>query len=118
MSAGPLSQCLRSRYLVRRPLNVHGFSTRSNLRGGGGDHFDPPTGYLFNVKPGEKYQKEGWEGAFYYGFIGSLVLAGVAYVFKPDTSYVECTHLGGSGQIALRKWLQLPLFVIYGEFQG
>ncbi|RMJ23179.1 hypothetical protein PHISP_05947 [Aspergillus sp. HF37] len=86
MSARPLSQCLRSRYLVRRPLNVHGFSTRSNLRGGGGDHFDPPTGYLFNVKPGEKYQKEGWEGAFYYGFIGSLVLAGVAYVFKPDTS--------------------------------
>lgn len=94
MPARPLSQCLRSRYLTRRPLNVQGFSTRSNLRGGGGgDHYDPPTGWLFGVKPGEKYQKEGWENAFYFGFVGSLVIAGIAYVFKPDTSYVETTHL-------------------------
>jgi hypothetical protein len=33
--------------------------------------------------------KEGWENIWYYGFIGSLLVAGVAYVFKPDTSYVE-----------------------------
>lgn len=32
--------------------------------------------------------KEGWENLWYYGFIGSLLVAGVAYIFKPDTSYV------------------------------
>ncbi|KAI0442779.1 ESSS subunit of NADH:ubiquinone oxidoreductase-domain-containing protein [Xylaria telfairii] len=51
-----------------------------------GPQYDPPTGWLFGVKPGEKYQKEGWETPFFYGFCGSLVLAGVAYGFKPDTS--------------------------------
>lgn len=90
MSIRPLSQGLRARFAARQPLNVQGFSTRSNLRGGDhGSHYDPPTGWLFGVKPGEKYQKEGWEGAMYYGFIGSLVIAGIAYVFKPDTSYVD-----------------------------
>src|SRR5580700_9007630 len=52
------------------------------------DHYDPPTGWLFGVKPGEKYQKEGWEGVWMWGFFGSLGLAVVAYAFKPDTSYV------------------------------
>ncbi|KAI1194434.1 ESSS subunit of NADH:ubiquinone oxidoreductase-domain-containing protein [Nemania serpens] len=51
-----------------------------------GPQYDPPTGWLFGVKPGEKYQKEGWETPFFYGFCGSLLLAGVAYGFKPDTS--------------------------------
>ncbi|KAF9895417.1 hypothetical protein FE257_000323 [Aspergillus nanangensis] len=83
MSARPLSQCLRARSIFRTPQNVQGFSTRSNLRG---DHYDPPTGYLFGIKPGQKYVKEGWENIWYYGFIGSLLVAGVAYVFKPDTS--------------------------------
>ncbi|PYH99126.1 NADH-ubiquinone oxidoreductase [Aspergillus ellipticus CBS 707.79] len=83
MSARPLSHCLRARCLPRRAQNIQGFSTRSNLRG---DHYDPPTGYLFGLKPGQKYVKEGWENLWYYGFIGSLLVAGVAYVFKPDTS--------------------------------
>ena len=51
--------------------------------------FDPPTGNLFGVPPGEKYQKEGWENLWVYGFWGSLLLATVAYCFKPDTSYVS-----------------------------
>ncbi len=51
-----------------------------------GPQYDPPTGWLFGVKPGEKYQKEGWEGPFFYGFCGSILLAGIAYGFKPDTS--------------------------------
>ncbi|KAI5866380.1 ESSS subunit of NADH:ubiquinone oxidoreductase-domain-containing protein [Durotheca rogersii] len=51
-----------------------------------GPQFDPPTGWLFGVKPGEKYQKEGWEGPFFYGFCGSFALAIVAYAYKPDTS--------------------------------
>lgn len=88
MSARPLSNCLRSRILARGPQNFQGFSTRSNLRAAHGDPYDPPTGYLFGVKPGQKYVKEGWENIWYYGFIGSLLAAGVAYIFKPDTSYV------------------------------
>ncbi|KAL4896686.1 ESSS subunit of NADH:ubiquinone oxidoreductase [Aspergillus ambiguus] len=87
MSARTLSHCMRARALFRKPQNVQGFSTRSNLRAADhGDHYDPPTGYLFGVKPGQKYVKEGWENMWYYGFIGSLLVAGVAYVFKPDTS--------------------------------
>ncbi|OGM44592.1 NADH-ubiquinone oxidoreductase [Aspergillus bombycis] len=90
MSARTLSQSLRARCLFRRPQNVQGFSTRTNLRAADhGDHYDPPTGWLFGVKPGQKYVKEGWENIWYYGFIGSLLVAGVAYVFKPDTSYVN-----------------------------
>jgi hypothetical protein len=66
------------------------YSTSSPLWGGGhhGPEYDPPTGHLFGVRPGEKYQKEGWEGLFFYGFYGSIGLAVVAYIFKPDTSYV------------------------------
>ncbi|KAE8152142.1 ESSS subunit of NADH:ubiquinone oxidoreductase [Aspergillus avenaceus] len=87
MAARSLSHCLRTRSLFRGPSNIQGFSTRSNLRAADhGDHYDPPTGWLFGVRPGQKYVKEGWENIWYYGFIGSLLVAGVAYVFKPDTS--------------------------------
>lgn len=51
-----------------------------------GPQYDPPTGWLFGVKPGEKPEKEGWEGLMLYGFGGSLLLFSVAYAFKPDTS--------------------------------
>lgn len=50
------------------------------------DHYDPPTGWLFGVKPGEKAEKEGWENVWTYGFFGSLALGVVGYAFKPDTS--------------------------------
>jgi hypothetical protein len=50
--------------------------------------YDPPSGWLFGVKPGEKAEKEGWEGLFIYGFFGTLGLGVVGYAFKPDTSYV------------------------------
>ena len=49
-------------------------------------HYDPPSGWLFNVPPGEKYKKEGWENLFIYGFWGSVLMAVVAYAYKPDTS--------------------------------
>lgn len=55
-------------------------------RSSGGGHYDPPTGWLFGVRPGEKAEKEGWENIMYYGFCGSLAVCGVAYAFKPDTS--------------------------------
>ncbi|KAJ5454329.1 uncharacterized protein N7458_005285 [Penicillium daleae] len=87
MVARPVSHLLRSRCLLRKPQNTQAFSTRNGLRAADhGNHYDPPTGWLFGVKPGQKYEKEGWEGIWYYGFIGSLLVAGVAYVFKPDTS--------------------------------
>ncbi|KAK5652784.1 hypothetical protein OQA88_9640 [Cercophora sp. LCS_1] len=62
------------------------FATTPRRAGGGAPHYDPPTGWLFGVKPGEKYEKEGWENIFYYGFCGSFAVFAVAYAFKPDTS--------------------------------
>ena len=50
------------------------------------EHYDPPSGWLFNVPPGEKYKKEGWENLWVWGFWGSLGLAVVGYAYKPDTS--------------------------------
>ncbi|KAF4634748.1 hypothetical protein G7Y89_g3355 [Cudoniella acicularis] len=49
-------------------------------------HYDPPSGWLFGVKPGEKAEKEGWENIWVYGFFGSIALGVVGYAFKPDTS--------------------------------
>lgn len=49
-------------------------------------HYDPPSGWLFNVPPGEKYKKEGWENLFVYGFWGSCLVGVVGYAYKPDTS--------------------------------
>ncbi|KAL5116479.1 hypothetical protein ACEQ8H_005600 [Pleosporales sp. CAS-2024a] len=60
--------------------------TRARASGGHGSSYDPPSGWLFGVKPGEKYEKEGWENAMLYGFGGSVVFVIVAYAFKPDTS--------------------------------
>lgn len=53
------------------------------------DQYDPPGGWLWGVKPGEKYQKQGWEGVFIYGFFGSLLFGLVGYCYKPDTKYVN-----------------------------
>lgn len=68
---------------ARRPFSA------STLRKAGDhaheDHYDPPTGWLFGVKPGEKYENEGWEHIWYYGFIGSLLFGVVGYCYKPDT---------------------------------
>ncbi|OCK90292.1 uncharacterized protein K441DRAFT_473103, partial [Cenococcum geophilum 1.58] len=50
------------------------------------DHYDPPSGWLWGVPPGQKYQKEGWENIWFWGFCGSLGLGVIAYAYKPDTS--------------------------------
>lgn len=62
------------------------FSVTQRRAAGGASEYDPPTGWLFGVRPGEKYQKEGWENAMLYGFGGSFVVFGIACAFKPDTS--------------------------------
>ncbi|EEH18003.1 hypothetical protein PABG_00566 [Paracoccidioides brasiliensis Pb03] len=86
MPARPPSLPLRSRYVLRSSQHRQAFSTQNSLRGDHGDHFDPPTGWLWGVKPGHKYVKEGWEGLWTYGFVGSLLVASIVYCFKPDTS--------------------------------
>ncbi len=48
--------------------------------------YDEPTGWLFGVKPGEKYKPEGWENIFFWGFCGSLIVTACLLPFKPDTS--------------------------------
>ncbi|KAH7395025.1 ESSS subunit of NADH:ubiquinone oxidoreductase-domain-containing protein [Phaeosphaeria sp. MPI-PUGE-AT-0046c] len=68
-----------------RPV-TRAFSQSQVVKGGHGTSYDPPSGWLFGVKPGEKYEKEGWEGPMYWGFCGSLIVATIAYAFKPDTS--------------------------------
>ncbi|KAI0139072.1 ESSS subunit of NADH:ubiquinone oxidoreductase [Hypoxylon sp. NC0597] len=66
--------------------SARSFSATPRAPASHGPQYDPPTGWLFGVKPGEKYQKEGWETPFFYGFCGSLAVAAIAYGFKPDTS--------------------------------
>lgn len=74
------------RSLRSTPASARAFSTTPLLRGGGHEsHYDAPGGWLFGVKPGEEYKKEGWEGPIYWGMGGSVVFAIVAYAFKPDT---------------------------------
>ncbi|KAI4645665.1 hypothetical protein J4E93_005242 [Alternaria ventricosa] len=62
------------------------FSLSQTKRSGHGPSYDPPSGWLFGVKPGEQYEKEGWENAMYWGFGGACAFGVVAYAFKPDTS--------------------------------
>ncbi|KAF2206708.1 hypothetical protein CERZMDRAFT_115621 [Cercospora zeae-maydis SCOH1-5] len=50
------------------------------------DHYDPPGGWLFGVKPGEKYENEGWENVWFYGFFGTMAFGVIGYCYKPDTS--------------------------------
>jgi hypothetical protein len=83
------------------------------------DHYDPPTGWLWGVKPGEKYQKEGWEGVFVWGFFGSLALGVAAYAFKPDTSYVPFLLLALSGSLpGLPVWEEWVLGMPVGRCRG
>lgn len=89
-AAGALSRAIKTTtaHTTQTAITSRAFSA-SQRRASGGGHgpeFDPPTGWLFGVRPGEKAEKEGWENLMYYGFCGSLILAGVAYAFKPDTS--------------------------------
>ncbi|KKA30035.1 hypothetical protein TD95_001535 [Thielaviopsis punctulata] len=70
-----------------RAVPLRTFTSSALRRGGHGENdFDPPTGWLWGVKPGEKPEKEGWEGPVYYVFLPSFVLFAIALAFKPDTS--------------------------------
>ena len=86
--ARPASTLLRAAPLARAstPIAARGFSQSLAKRGGGGGHhYDAPSGWLFGVKPGEKYEKEGWENVTFYVFIPMMVIFVGVYAFKPDT---------------------------------
>jgi len=86
------------RYSLRAPSNrftssapIRRLTTTRSLRAEGhvdghGVQYDPPSGWLWGIRPGEKYEKEGWEGIFFYGYMGSIAVAAIVYAFKPDTS--------------------------------
>ena len=69
----------------RRPFTSTPLRKAGDAHSAHEDHYDPPTGWLFGVKPGEKYENEGWEHIWYYGFCGSLLFGVVGYCYKPDT---------------------------------
>lgn len=48
-------------------------------------HYDPPGGWLWGIRPGEKAEREGWEIPFYVMCAG-YVVAVIAYSMKEDTS--------------------------------
>lgn len=48
-------------------------------------HYDPPGGWLWGIRPGEKVEREGWEIPFYIMCAG-YVVAIIAYSMKEDTS--------------------------------
>ncbi|KAG5974096.1 hypothetical protein E4U55_000121 [Claviceps digitariae] len=79
---------LRAVRCARQPFTKRCLSVSIRRQGGGHGNesqFDPPTGWLWGIKPGEKPEPEGWEWPMYI-FCGSLVATGVALAFKPDTS--------------------------------
>ncbi|KAJ4410715.1 hypothetical protein N0V91_001643 [Didymella pomorum] len=69
-----------------RASTARAFSQTTARKGGDSHHYDAPSGWLFGVKPGEEYKKEGWENATFYVMIPLMVLFVGAYAFKPDTS--------------------------------
>ena len=83
---------------LRQPLPfncLRSFSSSPQQNASHGPSYDPPSGWLFGVPPGQKYQKEGWENIWIYGFWGSLLVLGVGgWVWREDTSYVHfCTEV-------------------------
>ncbi|KJZ74679.1 hypothetical protein HIM_06029 [Hirsutella minnesotensis 3608] len=83
---------LRAVRCARRPIVAAAaprcFSTSASRQGGGHSNespFEPPTGWLWGIKPGEKPEPEGWEWPMYI-FAGSLVVTGIALAYRPDTS--------------------------------
>ncbi|KAF1928105.1 uncharacterized protein M421DRAFT_5751 [Didymella exigua CBS 183.55] len=92
MSARAIRALARPTTLLRAPVAraatpiSRSFANTSVRRGGDSHHFDPPSGWLFGVKPGEEYKKEGWENVTFYVFIPMMVLFVGVYAFKPDTS--------------------------------
>jgi len=76
---------LASTHSAQDDAHGHGAASAGGHGGGHDDHFDPPGGWLWGQRPGEKYEKEGWEGLAWV-FVGCWVVAIAAYTMKEDTS--------------------------------
>lgn len=86
-SSVPRLNCSVSLLRVHNPPLLRPFSfTTTHRSGDAHSHYDPPSGWLWGVPPGEKSEKEGWENVWIYGFFGGLLMGVVAYAYKPDTS--------------------------------
>ncbi|OLY79782.1 hypothetical protein AYI68_g6134 [Smittium mucronatum] len=81
-------------------------SRRTNLRfiprSGHGPELQEPTGYLFNQKPGVKYEKEGWENLWFYGFYGAIFFGSIGLYFKPDTKVRTWARIEAEKRMAER----------------
>lgn len=80
---------LRAVRCGRQPLGPRACFSQTSTRQGGGHRnepqYDPPSGWLFGIKPGEKPELEGWEWPMaLFGF--TLAATVVALAFKPDTT--------------------------------
>ena len=74
------------------PSATRPFSSSTALKSGDGheSHYDPPSGWLWGIPPGEKPKKEGWETIWYWGFWGSLLVLGVGgWVYREDSSWAS-----------------------------
>ncbi|KAF9576327.1 hypothetical protein EC968_009301 [Mortierella alpina] len=74
-------------------------------RGGHGEGYNQPTGYLFGEKPlapGTKRVKEDWENLFVFGFGGAMVLGTVLMYYKPDTNVHTWAYREAKARMAAR----------------
>jgi len=95
LRAAPLSKnTVPNRYLtVTRSVRAttaaktgdHASDAAQHDTHGHDSHYDPPGGWLWGLRPGEKAEREGWEIPFYV-MCGAYVVAIVAYTMKEDTS--------------------------------
>ncbi len=76
---------LATRTPLRQASTAHDDHGHGHGAGGHDDHYDPPAGWLWGQRPGEKAEKEGWEGLAWV-FVASWVVAIAAYTMKEDTS--------------------------------
>ncbi|ETI26695.1 hypothetical protein G647_10355 [Cladophialophora carrionii CBS 160.54] len=83
------SRVALARTSIRTAATAHnehrGDDSHGHHASGHDDHFDAPSGWLWGIRPGEKYEKEGWEGLAWV-FVASWVVAIAAYTMKEDTS--------------------------------
>lgn len=85
----PSPRFIGARTLSTTPIRASSSSSSSHSddhANDHGSHYDPPGGWLWGIRPGEKYEQEGWETLFFFGYFVTFGLAAVAYAFKPDTT--------------------------------
>ncbi|KAL8874408.1 MAG: hypothetical protein Q9174_000253 [Haloplaca sp. 1 TL-2023] len=68
-----LARIPNSAAVTLRPFTTtpHQKFTNTPIHHSGDSHYDPPSGWLWGIPPGEKREKEGWENDTNVGFGGS-----------------------------------------------